>query len=72
MSLHDVSHRSFGAWSMAFGGIEGVSVDSKIDADGMTAPDNILATEAGQNLPAALRHVVHRDDLARRDALSGR
>lgn len=70
LHLHEVAHRSFGAWSMAFGGIEGVSVDPRIDADGMTAPDNILATVAGQNLLAALRNVVHRDDLARRDALA--
>jgi hypothetical protein len=70
LHLHEVAHRSFGAWSMAFGGIDGVSVDPKIDADGMTAPDNILATVAGQNLLLALRNVVHRDDLARRDAIA--
>ena len=68
---HEVAHRSFGAWSMAFGGIAGVSVDPQIDADGMTVPDGILATDAGQNLLLALRSVVHRDDLARRDAAAG-
>lgn len=67
LHLHAVPERSFGAWSMAFGGIDGVSVDPKIDADGMTAPDGILATPAGQNLLLALRNVVHRDDLARQD-----
>jgi len=67
MHLHAVEERSFGAWSMAFGGIDGVSVDPGIDADGIGPVDGILAMQAGANLLAALRSVVHRDDLARRD-----
>jgi hypothetical protein len=67
LHLHAVEHRSFGAWSMAFGGIDGVSVDPGTTADGMIHADNILATVPGQNLLTALRSVVHRDDLARRD-----
>ena len=69
MHLHPVEERSFGEWSMAFGGIDGVSVDPRIDADGMNAVDGILTREAGTNLLAALRSVVHRDDVARRDEL---
>jgi hypothetical protein len=34
----------------------------------MSPADGILATLAGQNLLLALRNVVIRDDLARRDA----
>jgi hypothetical protein len=70
MHLHEIDERSFGQWSMAFGGIDGVSADPRIDADGMGPVDGILAMQAGTNLLAALRSVVHRDDLARRDALS--
>jgi hypothetical protein len=69
MHLHEVDERSFGDWSMAFGGIDGVSVDPRINADGMGPVEGILALQAGQNLLAALRSVVHRDDLARRDEL---
>jgi hypothetical protein len=57
---------------MAFGGINGVSVDPRIIADGMGPVDGILALQAGTNLLAALHSVVHRDDLARRDELSAR
>lgn len=71
MHLHAVEERSFGDWSMAFGGIDGVSVDPAINADGMGPADGILALPAGANLLAALRSVVHRDDLARRDELRG-
>lgn len=71
MHLHEIEERSFGAWSMAFGGIDGVSVDPQINADGMGPVDGILAMQAGINLLAALRSVVHRDDLARRDELAG-
>jgi hypothetical protein len=67
MHLHPVEERSFGDWSMAFGGIEGVSVDPRINADGMGPVEGILALPAGKNLLAALSSVVHRDDLARRD-----
>jgi hypothetical protein len=70
MHLHEVEERSFGDWSMAFGGINGVSVDPRINADGMGPVDGILALQAGTNLLAALHSVVHRDDLARRDELS--
>jgi hypothetical protein len=70
MHLHAVEERSFGEWSMAFGGIDGVSVDPGINAEGMGPVDGILALQAGTNLLAALRSVVHRDDLARRDELS--
>jgi hypothetical protein len=63
LHLHPVSERSFGAWSMAFGGIAGNTQPAAADA-GMTAADDILATPAGQNLLAALRSVVYRDDLA--------
>jgi hypothetical protein len=72
MHLHEVEERSFGEWSMAFGGINGVSVDPRINADGMGPVDGILALRAGTNLLAALHSVVHRDDLARRDELSAR
>lgn len=70
MHLHEVEERSFGDWSMAFGGIEGVSVDPGINAPGMGPADGILALEAGNNLLLALRRVVHRDDLARRDEVA--
>jgi hypothetical protein len=70
MHLHEVEERSFGDWSMAFGGIDGVSIDPRINADGMGPVDGILAMQAGTNLLAALRNVVHRDDLARRDELA--
>jgi hypothetical protein len=70
LHLHEIERRSFGEWSMAFGGIDGVSVDPRINADGMGPVDGILTVEAGANLLAALRSVVHRDDLARRDELS--
>jgi hypothetical protein len=66
MHLHAVEQRSFGAWSMAFAGIDGVSVDPRIDADGMGPVEGILALEAGKNLLASLHSVVHRDDIARR------
>lgn len=72
MHLHEVDERSFGAWSMAFGGIDGVSVDPRINADGMGPVDGILAMPAGTNLLAALRSVVYRDDLARREELAAK
>jgi hypothetical protein len=68
LHLHEVDRRSFGEWSMAFGGIDGVSRDPKLESDGMSPADGILATVAGQNLLLALRNVVYRDELARRDA----
>ena len=55
---------------MAFGGIDGVSIDPHIDADGIGPVDGILALPAGTNLLASLRRVVHRDELARRDQLA--
>jgi hypothetical protein len=61
LHLHPIKARSFGNWSMAFGGIEGVSVDPRLDADA------ILALEAGRSLLAALKHIVQRDDFARRE-----
>ena len=70
MHLHEVEERSFGEWSMAFGGIDGVSIDPRINADGMGPVNGILTLQAGTNLLAALRSVVHRDDLARRDELA--
>ena len=70
LHLHEVERRSFGEWSMAFGGIEGVSSDPQLQREGMCPADSILATVAGQNLLLALRNVVHRDDLARRDELA--
>ena len=70
LHLHQVEHRSFGAWSMAFAGVDGVSVDPNINAEGMEPLDNIMATEAGQNLLASLRSVVRRDDLGRRDEVA--
>ncbi len=66
MHLHEVEQRSFGGWSMAFAGIDGVSVDPCIDADGMGPVEGILALEAGKNLLASLHSVVRRDDIARR------
>jgi hypothetical protein len=65
MHAHPVEARSFGEWSMAFGGVEGISIDPRINADGMGPVDGILAMEAGVNLLAALRSVVRRDDLGR-------
>jgi hypothetical protein len=70
MHLHEVAERSFGEWSMAFGGIDGVSVDPQINADGMGPVDGILTLQAGADLLAALRSIVHRDDLARRTELA--
>lgn len=67
LHLHEVERRSFGEWSMAFGGIDGVSCDQQLLNEGMSPADGILATVAGQNLLLALRNVVYRDDLARRD-----
>jgi hypothetical protein len=67
LHLHAVGQRSFGAWAMAFGGIDGVSTDPRLTAQGMSTADAIVASEAGQNLLKALRSVVHRDDLALRD-----
>jgi hypothetical protein len=72
MHLHEVPQRSFGSWSMAFGGIDGVSVDPRINADGMGPVDGILTMQAGTNLLAALRSVVHRDDLARRNCAASK
>lgn len=72
MHLHEIDERSFGDWSMAFGGIDGVSTDPGIQADGMGPVDGVLATKAGTALLAALRSVVHRDDLARQDELDTR
>ena len=68
LHLHPVAERSFGQWSMAFGGIDGVSVDPQLAHQGMAQADQILASQAGQNLMAALRNVVYRDDLSRRSA----
>ena len=65
MHAHSVEARSFGAWSMAFGGVEGISIDPRIHADGMGPAEGILAMEAGVNLLAALRSIVRRDDLGR-------
>jgi hypothetical protein len=70
LHLHEVERRSFGEWSMAFGGIEGVSSNPELHDDGMSPADGILATVAGQNLLLALRNVVYRDDLARRDEMA--
>ncbi|MBC7844014.1 MAG: BLUF domain-containing protein [Gemmatimonadaceae bacterium] len=65
MHLHTVEERSFAAWSMAFAGIDGVSATPTVTGDGMLAADDILSSDAGQNLLAALRSVVHRDELGR-------
>ena len=65
----DIEQRSFAAWSMAFGGIDAVWVDSKIYADSLTAVEEILAIAAGQKLLTELHRLLHRDDLARRDEL---
>jgi hypothetical protein len=70
MHLHPVAERSFGAWSMAFAGVDGVSIDPGLTGDAAACADAILASAAGQNLLAALRGVVHRDDLGRRGALT--
>jgi hypothetical protein len=67
LHLHEIDHRSFGQWSMAFAGIDGVSIDPTPRNAGIAAVADILATPVGQSLLAALRSVVHRDDLARRD-----
>lgn len=70
LHLHEVDSRSFGGWSMAFGGIAGVSCLPQLEDDGMSPADGILATPAGQSLLLALRNVVHCDDLARRDEIA--
>lgn len=69
MHLHAVEARSFAAWSMAFGGIEDVSNELKIQSEGMSAADDILTSVAGRNLLMALHSIVHRDDLARLEAI---
>lgn len=68
LQMQPAEQRSFGAWSMAFGGIEGVSLDPGLQNSGKRQVDDILTTAEGQNLLSALRSVVHRDDIARRDA----
>jgi hypothetical protein len=65
MHAHPVEARSFGDWSMAFGGVDGISIDPKIQADGMGPVEGILAIEAGINLLATLRSVVRRNDMGR-------
>jgi hypothetical protein len=72
MHLHEVHERSFGDWSMAFGGIDGVSAQAQLEGDGISPVDDILTREAGANLLAALRSVVRRDDLARRAGMGAR
>ena len=72
LKAHPIDARSFGELSMAFGGIDGVSTNPNITADGMGNADDILAVEEGRSLLAALRSVVHRDDLALRDEKAGR
>ena len=72
LHLHPVEQRSFAAWSMAFAGIDGVSVDPRIAGEGMTRPDHIMTTDAGRDLLAMLHDVVHRDELARRSEAAGR
>jgi hypothetical protein len=69
LHVHAVEQRSFGHWSMAFAGIEGVSVDPKLGQDEAEKASLLLSTPGGQALLAILRSIVHRDDLARRDAL---
>ena len=70
LHLHEVERRSFGEWSMAFGGIAGVSAQPAGPADGLVGRDDILATVAGRNLLAVLTDVVYRDDVARREGLA--
>jgi hypothetical protein len=69
MHLHPVDERSFASWSMAFGGIEGVSSGPNIRSDGMSCADSILTTVAGRNLLKELHSIVHRDDIARLGAI---
>lgn len=72
LHLHPVAERSFGKWSMAFGGIDGVSIDPQLGGQGMDQADTILTTDAGQQLLASLHSVVRRDDLGRQlDAAGG-
>jgi Sensors of blue-light using FAD len=71
MHLHPVEERSFPAWSMAFAGIDGVSTQPVVLDDGMLTSDDILSSEAGQNLLQALISVVHRDDLGRLEEQRG-
>ncbi len=65
LHLSPVDERSFGEWSMAFGGLDGDLSDPTGSLDGIVTPDRILATPAGRVLVESLRGVVHRDDLAR-------
>lgn len=67
LKAHAIDARSFGAWSMAFGGIDGVSTNPQITVGGLGDAADILAVEEGRSLLEALRSVVHRDDLALRD-----
>jgi hypothetical protein len=69
LHVHSIEARSFGSWSMAFGGIAGVSVDPKIPVDEQDGGAALLLSDAGQTLMATLRSIVHRDDVARRDDL---
>lgn len=39
LHLHEVDRRSFGEWSMAFGGIDGVSCDQQLLNEGMSPAD---------------------------------
>ncbi len=71
LHVHEVPERSFGEWSMAFAGIEGVSVDPRIGQEALDGADVLLTSEAGQALLASLRRIVHRDDMARRDESPG-
>lgn len=65
LHLHPVAERSFGKWSMAFGGIDGVSIDPQLGGQGMEQAGTILATDAGKQLLASLHSVVRRVDLGR-------
>jgi hypothetical protein len=69
LHLHPIQKRSFGEWSMAFGGIDGISQEPDVHAEGMASIDEILTMQEGQILLAALHSVVRRDDVARRDEL---
>jgi hypothetical protein len=69
LHVHEVPDRSFADWSMAFAGIEGVSVDPQLGHDAEDGSHAVMQSDAGLALLAALRSIVHRDDLARRDQL---
>lgn len=68
LHLHPIPERSFGQWSMAFAGIDGVSIDPGIVADGMSTPAGIADESRHAHFIEVLRDYVYRDEKARAGA----